>query len=287
MNRKLILVIALLFMGISVIAVLMHFFNKEEQVENVATNEPFTFVPIDSFGDICEWSDTIVKAKYIKRENFDGYTDIFVFKVEEDYIGNVDEKRIHVYEEKANSFIQGKSYYLFMSSFRNNIYPHVVYTRTKANFLVGEIGKGNARQYTFYNGASWGLDKVGDISKYIETEIVEKKAYMETGSESLNDAIMNADAIYEIKMESVEQINRFVASCTYTVKETLIERYPVKNNKELPSILVPSDAKKGDQFIVLLKYNENTQSYGYYSEEHYIYPLRSSEARNIIKSLKK
>ena len=287
MNRKLILVITLLFMGISVIAVLMHFFNKEEQVENVATNEPFTFVPIDSFGDICEWSDTIVKAKYIKRENFDGYTDIFVFKVEEDYIGNVDEKRIHVYEEKANSFIQGKSYYLFMSSFRNNIYPHVVYTRTNANFLVGEIGKGDASQYTFYNGTSLGLDKVGDVSKYIETEIVEKKAYKRTENESLNDAILNADAIYKIKTESVKPVNRFVASCTYTVKETLIERYPVKNNKELPSILVPSDAKKGDQFIVLLKYNENTQSYGYYSEEHYIYPLRSSEARNIIKSLKK
>ena len=91
MNRKLILVITLLFMGISAVVVLMHFLNKEEQVENVATNEPFTSVPIDSFGDICEWSDTIVKAKYIKRENFDGYTDIFVFKVEEDYIGNVDE----------------------------------------------------------------------------------------------------------------------------------------------------------------------------------------------------
>ena len=287
MNRKLTLVITLLIMGISIVAVLIHFSNKEEPVENIATNEPFLSVPIDSFDDICERSDTIVKAKYIKREKFDGYTDIFVFKVEEDYIGNVDEKQIHVYEEKANSFIQGKSYYLFMSSVRNNIYPHVVYARTYANLLVGESGAGDSQQYTFYNGVSFGLDKVGDISKYIETEIVEKKAYMKTESESLNEAILNADAIYKIKMESVESFNRFVASCTYTVKETLKERYPVVNAKELPSILVPSDAKKGDQFIVLLKYNENTQSYGYYSAEHYIYPLRSSEARNIIKSLKK
>ena len=143
-------------------------YRKTNEGENIAANDPFSLVPLDSFADICEWSDTIVKAKYIKRESLNEYTDIFVFKVEEDFIGNVDEKRIHVYEEKENSFIQGKSYYIFMESNRNNIYPHVVYARTYANLLVGEIGKGDSQQYTFYNGVSFGLDKVDDRSKIQE-----------------------------------------------------------------------------------------------------------------------
>ena len=37
--------------------------------------------------------------------------------------------------------------------------------------------------------------------------------------ESLEEAVKNADAIYRIKLESVEPVNRFVAHCTYTVKK--------------------------------------------------------------------
>ena len=274
--------ITLLCIGISVVAFVLHFLNKEEQVEFVGADDSFSLVEIDSFDDVCEWSDTIVKAKYIKRESFDGYKDIFVFKLEEDYIGNVDEKLIHVYEVKESSFIQGKSYYLFMSSFRSPLYPHVVYTRTCNGLLVGEIGKGDSTQYTFYS-SSWGLDKVGDISKYIETEIVAKGVYMEEEREALEEAVKNADAIYKIKLESVKPDNRFVATCTYTMKETLRERYPLEKQTELPTILVPSSAKKGDKFIVLEEYNEDYKNYGVdYSSEHYIYPLRSSEARYII-----
>ena len=288
MKRKWILGIILLFVSIGIAAFLMNFLNKGEQVEFVGYEEYFPLFEIDSFEEVCEWSDTIVKAKYIKRESFDNEKDIFVFKLEDDYIGNVDEKRIHVYEVKESSFIRGKSYYLFMSSFRSPIYPHVSYARTEANFLVGETKNGDSDQYTFYKDRSWGLDKVGDISKYIETEIVAKGAYMKTERKSLDEAVMNADAIYKIKVESVKIVNRFVSNCTYTVIEPLRERYSVGKPRELPTVLAPSDAKVGDKFIILAKYDEKYQSYGVdYSSEHFIYPLRSSEARYIIKSVNK
>ena len=280
MKNKFIIRITFFFAILGVIAFLVNYLNKEDQVEAVGYDDTFYAVNIDSFEEMCEWSDTIVKAKYIRRESFNEYTDIFVFKPEEDFIGNVDEKRIHVYEVKDSSFIEGKSYYLFMASFRSPLYPHVSYARTRINFLVGEVGKGDSRQYTFYNDYSLGLDKVDDISKYIETEIIAKDAYMkpENNEESLDDAINNADAIYKIKMESVKQVNRFVSSCTYSVTETLKERYSVSKSKELPSVLVPASAKKGDEFIILVKYNEDYQNYEIdYSSQHYILEVRDFE----------
>lgn len=133
-----------------------------------------------------------------------------------------------------------------------------------------------------------GLDKVDDISKYLEKEIVEKGIYVKSERKSLEDAVKDADAIYKIKLESVEPVNRFVARCTYTINETLRERYTEVSQRELPGVLVPGDAKKDDQFIILLKYNEDYQSYEVdFSSEHFIYPFRSSEARYIIKSANK
>lgn len=262
----------------------------KKEIEYIPHDDSMVSVALDTFSAICEWSDTIVKAKYIRRESFNAYIDIFVFKVKEDYIGNVDEKYIHIYWDKESSFIHGKNYYLFLTSNHSLLFPHVHYVPTSSGFLVGEVGKGDSRQYTFYNNFSLGLDKVEDISQYIKTEIIAKGAYKKTEekSESLDDAIMNAEAIYIIKIESVEESNRFVSNGKYTVTETLRERYPVSKPRELPSVLVPSDTKKGDQFILLLKYNEDYQSYEVdYSSMHYLYSNRSKEARYIKKSLEK
>lgn len=238
---------------------------------------------LESFEDICESSDTIVKAKYIKRDKFDLNRDIFIFEVEEDFIGNVDEKQIHVYETKESSFIKGKSYYLCLSSFRSPYYPHVLYTQTWNSLRVGEIEKGDSIQYTFCYDYTLGLDKVDDISKYIKTEIVEKGIYKKTERVSLEEAVKNADAIYIIKVESVDPDHRFIAFSECRTTNTLRERYPVKNQKEISNWLVPGDARVGDKFIVLLKYNEEYQSYvADDSSEHFLYPLWSSEARYII-----
>ena len=261
----------------------------KKEIEYIAPNEEMSLVMIDDFATLCEWSNTIVKAKYIRRESYTEYGDLFVFKLEKDFIGNVDEKYICLHEDKETSFIRGKSYYLFMVSYGDSaLLPYVSYARTEPSFLLGEVGKGNSKRYTFYNDYTLGLDQVEDISKYIETEIIAKGAYKKTEvkSETLNEAIMNADAIYKIKIESVEnKINRYVANCTYSVKKELREKKSVGNSGEIPTILAPGDSKKGDQFIILLKYNERYNKYEVdYSSIHYIYSTRSREARYIIRS---
>ena len=66
------------------------------------------------------------------------------------------------------------------------------------------------------------------------------------------------------------------------------ERYTEVSQRELPTVLVPGNAKKGDTIIVLEKYNEEYQQYEVdLSSEHYIYSYRSSEARYSMKSADK
>lgn len=293
---------------LSVCVILINFCiqSNKNKIEYVAPSMEFSLVSLDTFEDVCNWSDTIVKAKYVKRESFDGYSDIYIFKLEHDYIGNVDEKLLHVYEDCGTSFIQGKSYYLFLSSFRGSLYPHVVYRRTNTEFLMGDNEEINSAKYTFYQDYSLGLEKVSDISNYIETEIIAKNSYMVMEeSVSFEQAYMDADAIYKIKVEKVSPVNPFVSICSYTVTEKLRELYSeeeMNKDKEpiseevaivagigeeiLPNTIGPVEAKIGDQFILFMKYNENTHSYGMYSAEEFLYPIDSSEAQYVIRKIK-
>lgn len=275
-------------------------------IEYVGPNMELSLVTLDSFEDICNNSDTIVKAKYVRKESFDGYSNIYIFELEHDYIGNVDEEFLHVYENNESSFIKGKSYYLYLSSFRSSLYPHVSYCRINTDFLMGDNTERNSTRYTFYQDYSLGLEKVSDISDYIETEIIATNSYMTEERVTFEQAYMDADAIYKIKVEEVSPVNRFVAICSYSITEKLREIYSeedIKNDKEpiseeiaivagsnvetLPNTVGPIDTKIGDQFILFMEYNENIHSYGMYSAEEFLYPIDSSEAQYVINEIKK
>ena len=126
---------------------------------------------------------------------------------------------------------------------------------------------------------------------------------MQPNVESLEDAYENAAAIYKIRVEEVSPINRFVSSCSYIVTEKLIERYSIEEidkesisdeiisvgglDVEIPlTTMGPGDTVKGDEFILLFKYNEDYNCYFPYSDEHFLYPLSSSEAQFIINEIK-
>ena len=122
----------------------------EKQKEYVGPSSAFVRSDIQSFEDLCEWSDTIVKATYKSKEEFTGSVSVFSFEVEESFTENVSESVIHVYESAESSFIKGKSYYLFLSSLRSSLYPHVVYSRLHSQFLLGELETKGKTSYTFY-----------------------------------------------------------------------------------------------------------------------------------------
>lgn len=77
---------------------------KIDWIEVVGANLEIFLVDIESFDELCQWSDTIVKAKYVSREAFTSDTDIFSFELEEDYLSNVEEGVLHIYESPDTSF---------------------------------------------------------------------------------------------------------------------------------------------------------------------------------------
>lgn len=278
--------------------------NKEEkQVENVGAELMISMAEFSTIEDISKWSDTIVKAKYLRKEEFDSSTAVFVFETEEDFVGNVEEREIHVYESAQSSFIEGKSYYLFLSSFYSKWYPHVVYRRVSTGFLMGEKNKSST--YTFYQNNDMGLKAIDDMNEYIMKEIVDKKSYMQEDErlgESLEEICENADAVTLIEVLEVKPQNQYVALCTYEVKEVLRNRYveefdgeteelldevkEAAGSRRLPSVPAAITTEVGDQFLLIERYDEETKDYKLYAEGRYLYSFDSTEGQFIANEVR-
>ena len=274
----------------------------EKQKEYVGPSSAFVRSDIQSFEDLCEWSDTIVKATYKSKEEFTGSVSVFSFEVEESFTENVSENVIHVYESSESSFVKGKSYYLFLSSLRSSLYPHVVYSRLHSQFLLGELESKGNMSYTFYGDYNLDVADVTDFSEYIKTKIIETGSYMKNpvdgSGESLEKACKNADGVFKIRIVSLYEINPRVKVCEYIVEEVYRDRYNKKfavvedadkaikeaagNGEGYSTITGPADAEVGDDFILLQRYNEESDSYEMYSGEHFLYRPESEEGQYVL-----
>ncbi|NLD82186.1 MAG: hypothetical protein GX642_13600 [Smithella sp.] len=272
-------------------------------VENIAPDTSLSIVEFESFQTICEWSNTIVKAKYVGCEPFDGYKSSYAFEVETDFTGIADENIIHIYENPLTSFVVGKSYYLFLTGFRSSLYPNVIYSRVCPDFLLGEIETEDGTAYTFYNDGSFDVGDVTDFTQYIKTEIIEMGHYStNTRSlihESVKDAYENAAAIVLVTVQSVETVNPCVAICSYTVDQVLKGEYnetPVSteelsaevieaaglDGENLPNALAATETEVGDQIILLFRIDPDTGNYDMYSGENFQFPIDSDGGKYIL-----
>ena len=277
--------------------------------EYVGPDFSINAVDIKTFEALCEWSNTIVKANYAGSEKFDSSTSIFMFDVETDFTGTViNEKTIHVYENSETSFVEGKSYYLFLSGYRSAGYPHVIYGRIEKNFLLGEeISSDGKVKNTFYEGYDLGVKDVKDFSKYIEDEIIQKKHYVTDPAgllpESLDSACKNADVIVLATVTEVEEWNKYVSTCYYEVDKVLKGEYALEADQTkplpddtddeyrdevnkvagtyTPNTMASSDTKIGDRLVLLFRYSDNKELI-MYSGEHYQYPADSEAAKTIL-----
>jgi len=280
--------------------------------ETVGPDFGMSSADITTFEDLCKWSNTIVKARYIGKEEFSHNTTIFKFEVETDFIGTAEnEKILNVYESAMSSFIKGKSYYLFLTGSRSAGYPHIVYGRLAKGFLLGEQIKNGNREYTFYNDYKFDVQAVTDFSEYIQKEIIEKGSFIadapELFSESLESACENADVILLVTVTGTEPVNKYVSTCFYEVDRFLKEKYLMGNGDEkfsfedmnekekeilleaagsyIPNTLASAATKAGDQLILLLKYNSN-HDLVMYSGQHGQYPVDSEAGKTILELCK-
>ena len=250
--------------------------------EMVGENTGLSSVAFHSLADVCEHSNTIVKATYVDCEQFDATLNIYHFRVVKDYTGLCDEGILSVYESAFSTFIEGKSYTLFLNGHRSALYPHVVYTRVCRELLIGEENN----RYTFFNSFSLDAESIPDLSTYIENEIVAKQRYI-TNPERLlheepDDACENADGIVLATVTQVEVINPFVALAKYSIDTVFkqVDGYEIQS--EGSARPVPADTEVGDKFLFLFRYSPDTHSYSMYRNENSFFSATSDIGLGII-----
>jgi len=291
---------------------------KPSAEESVGPNMSISSVTFDSFETICEWSNAIVKAKYVGCEAFSSSTNIYEFEIKTDFIGNIDEDIVHVYENAFTSFSEGKNYFLFLCGFRHALYPHIIFTRTCPEFLLGEINAEDGTGYTFYNDYSLDVQNVQDFFKYIKTEIIKNGSYMTSPDymthESYEDAYGNADAVLLVTVTDVEANNKYTSFCHYKIDRVLKgvytddtltkEEYDKILNSEnsdkildaasvgeeteyLPGSVVSLSTEVGDQIIFLYRYDPELERFDIYSGENFQFPIDSDGGKYILDTASK
>ena len=232
---------------------------------------------IRSLEEVCQYSDTIVKARYISRSEWDTSRTIYVFEPEEDFIGTVEEPYLHLYGNQFGKFREGESYYLFLSSMRSSLYPHIVYAYVGC-LSEWEIENGEAR---YDNLSRENLEK---LPQYLR-EIVNKGICPPVKTkESFEEAYENADAIYRVKITGTKRDNPFVQTADGTLLQKIRVRYKMGARsfyEGCGGFLVPIDTALGEEFFLLERYDKEMGRYTMYSTEHFIYRVDSEEGRYI------
>lgn len=278
--------------------------DKEPQVEYVGPDNAIYDVVFGTIETVCEYSNTIVKARYVGMEEVDWNTGIYMFELEEDFTGRADEEILHVYEDGGSSFIEGKSYYLFMTGNRLASYPHIKYVRQAKSLLIGEDM--DSGMLTFYNDISLGLEKDIDFSEYLREEIIAKELYEDDryiASESLESAVENTDVVLVATVDRIAQ-HELVNFAYYSVEKVLkgefegvsardsLEGIPEDIAEQIrevagtwtPNVIVSKNIEVGEKLIVMLSYSKTGSGSGYntYSGEHSYHTVESESGQKIL-----
>lgn len=249
---------------------------------------------------VCRRSAVLVRAEYLGYNEFGPYTSVHLFRVEEEYTDRIREPVIHVYEDRDTSFCSGKTYYLFLTGFLSCFYPHPVYARVYTRFLVGEDEAG----YTFYRGQTLGLDRVGNIGRYLREEIAAKGAYDREPEpllpESPADACEHAEAILAVTVSRVEESssrNPYVRYAGFAVDrvlkgedlpdetaaaEDMAEEILAAAGFAEPLAQVPADVNVGDRLLLFFRRDPRSGRLEPYSTQYTCLRADSDAGREVL-----
>ena len=279
--------------------------------EYVGISQAVTISNIETFDELCLWSDTIAKARYIGVEPFDGYKNVYLFELEEDFTNNIDETTLHLYESSDTTFIEGKNYYLFMTGFRSSLYPHIIYTRVNPEFLLGEVDTAFNSSYTFYADRTLGAENIPNISDYIASEVIAEDKYDTAQAYKIErdfeTSLSEADRILLITILGSNPVNPYVAVCPYRIDKILYQA-PLREDAMVPSAsveratnaairdaggldvekaydgntLAATNVQINSQWILLQEYNPDTGGYNVDSGQNFLFSIDSEEAEYIL-----
>ncbi len=188
-----------------------------------------------------------------------------MFKLEKDFIGNIEETYLHLYGEGRKRFEKGESYYLFLREDPSPLYPHIVY------HLTGSVD---------------GYQKEENISPAIKEEVKKGNYSVKEEEKTVEEDYQNADLIYRVKITGVEALNPFEQGCSGEISEVIRARYGVARRwvGNMLYIRTSFDVEPGEEFFVL----EDKEKIGTYVEEEKRqrgYRLDSPEGRYLQKQI--
>ncbi len=178
-------------------------FEDTEDSEFCLESPPQVYIEY-SLEELCGESTAIVKASYVSRTELDLFLGIHVFKLEKDFIGNIEETYLHLYGEGRKRFEKGESYYLFLREDPSPLYPHIVY------HLTGSVD---------------GYQKEEEnISPAIKEEVKKGNYSVKEEEKTVEEDYQNADLIYRVKITGVEALNPFEQGCSGEISEVIRAR---------------------------------------------------------------
>ena len=239
-------------------------FEDTEDSEFCLESPPQVYIEY-SLEELCGESTAIVKASYVSRTELDLFLGIHVFKLEKDFIGNIEETYLHLYGEGRKRFEKGESYYLFLREDPSPLYPHIVY------HLTGSVD---------------GYQKEENISPAIKEEVKKGNYSVKEEEKTVEEDYQNADLIYRVKITGVEALNPFEQGCSGEISEVIRARYGVARRwvGNMLYIRTSFDVEPGEEFFVL----EDKEKIGTYVEEEKRqrgYRLDSPEGRYLQKQI--
>lgn len=212
--------------------------------------------------EVIDHSDCIVKATLVSSEDFNGYINEYYFTVDEDYIGN-GSSEVYMYDAYNPEYIEGHTYFLFLSKNDVALYPHPVYTTVAKGFIL-DLEDVVAQTEIMGTSVTIELNEVEEEiqqniagtsiyaveSDFIETEIMD-------GTDISNISEM-ADIIGKIRVSNEEKGNKYASAYEIEVVGML------KGNEDAIAthMFLPSDLEEDRDYYVFLK--ESSENAGEY-----------------------
>jgi len=266
----------------------LFFFGCSSQISSInADDEKLSLVEHSYYADmnsldaVVEYSTNIVKANLISVEEFDEAIGVYIFKVEKDYTENTSDI-IHMYDAYDKDYIKGHSYYLFLCSVENALYPHRIFTTVLKDFIADTSQIVAAKTI---NGADIAL-KIANADKTISEAVtkgmvgtrVHDKSIEITESTNMKVIAEEADLIAKIQLSEEIPINRYASQ--YTVVAVDVLKGPEEGLAKFV-LLKPDLMLNTDQYVFLIEDPSSEGNYLLFSRDIQVVPASKVNTRTL------
>lgn len=238
------------------------------------------FVPM-TMDTIFGYSTNLVKASLVAIEDFNGSAYVYLFDVEEDYTKNT-EAQIHMYDSYDDQYIIGHSYYLFLSSANDALYPHTIYTTVFDKLILDATGNMSGE---IQLEEDEGMLRIQDAEVLMKNAVAQgvvgveaSKPMVLSNEDDITTVSQEADLVLKVKVSEEREINRYVSD--YQIEVIEILSGPENYNTSIMS-LPPNLENDGYYYVFLEKIPGEENNYALSSRQLPVVPVTEEATQSL------